>query len=296
MDELRDLATSFRRNLRAEGKSPHTLATYLTSVEQFCEWLESEGLEPTLAELTRTAVQTWLVALQDSKSPATVQTRYAGLQRFCNWLVREEILPKSPMAGMSEPTVPIKPVPVLTDNDLAKLLRACAGKGFYSRRDEAIIRLLLDCGLRASELCGILLEGVDLDNETIVVLGKGNKVRHVYPSSKTIRAVDRYIRERRTHPHASRPELFLSQKGDLSRSGLRALVEKRARQAGIKHVHPHQLRHTFASDFLINGGQERDLMRLAGWRSTTMLARYGLATADARAKEAARRLNRGDRV
>jgi site-specific recombinase XerD len=296
MDELRDLSQSFRRNLRAEGKSPHTLATYLTSVEQYAAWLEGEGLAPTLEGLTRQGIQTWLAELQEQKSPSTVQTRYAGLQRFCNWLVREEIIPRSPMQGMSEPAVPIKPVPVLTDGDLAKLLRACSGKGFYTRRDEAIVRLLLDCGLRASELCTIRLAGVDLDNETIEVLGKGNKIRHVYPSAKTIRSVDRYMRERRGHPHSSRPELFLSQKGDLSRSGLRALLEKRARQAGIKKLHAHMFRHTFASDFLIVGGQERDLMRLAGWKSTTMLARYGLATADARAKEAARRLNRGDRV
>ena len=84
--------------------------------------------------------------------------------------------------------------------------------------------------------------------------------------------------------------------GMLTTDSARERFEVRCDDAGLPRIHPHQLRHTWAADFLANGGQERDAMRLAGWRSDSMLSRYGSATADARAAAAARRLKRGDRV
>lgn len=293
---LQDLAASFRRDLRAEGKAARTILIYTTAIEQYCAWLSEQGRPTTVDEFTRSGIRAWLAQLTETKAPATVSTRFRALRRFCSWLVAEEIREDNPMRGMQDPHIPEKPVPVLTDSELGKLLKTCSGRGFYARRDEAVFRLLFDCGLRAAELCGIKMTDVDLDADSIKVTGKGNKVRHVYPSAKTVRALDRYIRERARHKQSPSPALFLSQKGPLSVNGLRDICDKRGKQAGIQHVHPHMFRHVFAADFLVSGGQERDLMRLAGWKSTSMLARYGSATADARAKEAARRLNRGDRV
>ena len=85
---------------------------------------------------------------------------------------------------------------MLSDAELARILKACAGKEFRDRRDEAVIRVLLDCGIRVSELCGLTVDGVDLDREMALVTGKGNKVRPVYFGARTARALDRYLRER----------------------------------------------------------------------------------------------------
>ena len=101
---------------------------------------------------------------------------------------------------------------------------------------------------------------------------------------------------RTSHRWAHLDALFLTQRGALSADGARERMKVRAAMAAIDDLHPHRFRHTFAHDFLMAGGQERDLKRLAGWTSDSMLERYGASAADARAKAAAQRLKRGDRV
>lgn len=299
---LADLHSSFARHLRAEGASPRTITIYGQAVAYFCRWLEAQGRAPVLEEVNRAAIREWLAYLADEGNngrplePSTVKTRYRGLYRFCGWLVDEDELPAHPMKTLSPPQPSAKPVPVLTDDELTRLLKACAGKEFNDRRDEAMIRLLLDCGIRVSELCGLTVDGLDLDQGMGLVRGKGSKVRPVYFGARTTRALDRYLRARAKHRWAHLGELFLTQRGPLSPDGARERMKVRGRMAGIEDLHPHRFRHTFAHDFLMNGGQERDLKRLAGWTSDVMLERYGASAADARAKAAAQRMKRGDRV
>ncbi len=200
------------------------------------------------------------------------------------------------MDHMSPPPVNAKPVPVLTDDELERLIKATAGKDFRHRRDEAMIRLLLDCGIRVSELCGLDVDDVNLDHGMAMVTGKGRKTRPVYFSARTAQALDRYKRLRSKHRMAHLDAFFLTQRGALSADGARERMKVLGAAAGIEDLHPHRFRHTFAHDFLMNGGQERDLKRLAGWSSDVMLERYGASAADARARAAAQRMKRGDRV
>jgi site-specific recombinase XerD len=294
--KLQDLHRSFARHLRAEGRADRTIVIYGQSITFFSRWLEAQGRPATVDELNRAAIREWLAQLADINEATTIKTRYRGLFRFCGWLVDEDEIPEHPMKTLSPPQPKMKPVPIICDVDLAALLKACNGKDFNHRRDEALIRLLLDCGLRVSELCGLTVEGVDLDGGMALVRGKGNKLRPVYFSARTARAVDRYLRARATHRWAHLDALMLTQRGAMSPDGVRERMNVLAAAAGLPHLHPHQFRHTFAHDFLMNGGQERDLKRLAGWSSDVMLERYGASAADARAKAAAQRMKRGDRV
>ncbi|MBA2559909.1 MAG: tyrosine-type recombinase/integrase [Propionibacteriales bacterium] len=295
-ERLEDLAASFSRHLRAEGRSERTVVIYGQAIRFFSQWLVDKGRPATLDELSRSAIRGWLADLSDRNEASTVATRHRSLHRFCLWLVAEEEIDRDPMAGVQLPRATEKPVPVLTDVDLAALLKVCSGKTDIDRRDEAIIRVLLDCGLRVSELAALTVDDVDLDRGMAIVTGKARKLRPVYFGSRTARALDRYLRERKRHRWAHSAAFLLSQRGPMSADGIRDVIRKRGAQAGIDGLHPHRFRHTFAHDFLLNGGQERDLKRLAGWSSDVMLERYGASAADARAREASKRMKRGDRV
>jgi site-specific recombinase XerD len=293
---LQDLHKSFARHLRAEGKADRTIVLYGQSVTFFSRWLESQGRTATLDELNRAAIREWLATLADVHSPGTVRTRHKGLSRFCRWLVAEDEITDNPMATLSPPMPKDKPVPVLTDDELTRLLKACQGKTLADRRDEAAVRMLLDCGLRVSELCGLTVDGLDLDGGMALVTGKGNKVRPVYFGARTTRSLDRYLRTRSGSRWAHLSALFLTQRGPMSPDGVRERLKVRAAMAGLADLNPHRFRHTWAHDFMMAGGGERDLKRLAGWSSDAMLERYGSSAADARAKAATQRMKRGDRV
>lgn len=298
-EPLETLRASFNRSLRVEGKADRTLVLYGQSLTYFSAWLAARGQPADLSSLSRDNVLRWLDALRErGLSAGTIRTRWRGLRRFTSWLLAEGIIDQDPLAGIEVDRPEPPPVPVFTDDELAALVGACKGKSFKDRRDEAVIRLLLDCGVRVSEVTGISLDDLDLDAETVQITGKGSRIRSAYFGSKTALALDRYLRERRNHPHASSSALFLGERGRFTPDGVRERLKVRAEMAGLDpaKVHPHRFRHTNAHDFLLAGGQERDLKRLMGWRSDTMLERYGASAADHRAREAARRLKRGDRV
>ena len=177
-----------------------------------------------------------------------------------------------------------QPVPVLSDEDLAALIKACDGKRFVDRRDEAIVRLFIDSGMRLGEFSRLTTDDIDLDLEVAVVLGKGRRLRSVPFGKSTTRALDRYLRVRRSHEQADQSWLWLGLKGRLSDSGIEQMIARRAEAAGLGRVNPHRFRHTFAHRWLAAGGTEGDLQRIAGWQSPQMLARYGASAADQRAR------------
>ncbi|MGI9064489.1 MAG: tyrosine-type recombinase/integrase [Pseudonocardiaceae bacterium] len=230
--------------MRAEKKPERTAVLYGRCVRMFCEWLAAHGRPATLDELTRAAVREWLTELAETREASTVRTRFKGLHRFCGWLVNEGGSTSTRCAPSPRRPAP-KPVPVPDDDELAALIKVCAGKDFTDRRDEALIRLLLDTGIRVSEACRLAVSDADLDREMAMVTGKGNKIRPVYFGARTARALDRYVRERRRHRWCHLDALFLTQRGALSTDGARDRIKVRAAAAGLRdRMHPHWFRHS----------------------------------------------------
>lgn len=289
--DLAALLPSWKLALAADRKSPNTIEGYTDGVRLFLKWCAEHG-HP--AALDRTLVRGWVTGLLNAgAAPTTARARQMALKRFAAWLVEEDLIEADPLLRLKPPQLDTKVVDRLTDDQCAELIRACQGKTFLDRRDEAIARLMIETGMRAGEVIGLGTADVDLTLGLAVIRrGKGGKGRIVPFGPQVARAIDRYLRLRQRHRLAHTPALWLGDNGQtFAYHGLNVTMKRRAELAGIKSFHCHLLRHTAASRWLAAGGSENGLMAVAGWSSREMLDRYTKASAADRAAAESRTLN-----
>jgi site-specific recombinase XerD len=296
IDDLRVLLPDWSTHLRARNVAPSTIASYQRAAQNLLGYLTGAGMPTAAGTIRREHLEAFLADMQGRLSPATVAKHYRSLQQLFRWLVDDGEIAESPMARMRPPAVPEQPVDVFTDDELRALLDAAKGNTFENRRDTALLRFLIDTGVRASELIGLGVADLDAEHSEALVMGKGRRGRVVPYGLKTADALRRYLRARQVHPLAASEALWLGKKGPLTTSGLAQILERRAKEAGVEDVHPHRFRHTYAHTWLANGGQEHDLMRLAGWRSPQMVGRYAASAGAQRARDNYRKAGLGDRL
>jgi site-specific recombinase XerD len=144
-DQVLVLRRSFDLSLRAEGKRPRTVQSYLEALDQLTAFLDSAGMPTQAARITREHVEAFLVSLRDQgRSPATIANRYRSLQQFWRWCIEEGEITESSMRNMRQPAVPVQPVAVLSDDDVRALLATCKSRSFEDLRDAALLRLMVD--------------------------------------------------------------------------------------------------------------------------------------------------------
>lgn len=289
------LEESWELSLRAEGYAQNSVETYLYGPRAFRDWATEhrDGAGP--ADLNRNDAREWLVWMREHRSSSTARKRFDGARSFYRWALDEDEVDENPFDGIQGP-VPNDPVTNVLKPDQVKALReTCAGRDFRDRRDLAIIDLFFDTGIRLAELAGLDLEDVSPRDRMAFVEGKGSRRRGPKPRAvpfgvRTAKTLDAYMRARRRQPYAeATPAFLLAPSGRrLSISGIKTLLRKRGEEAGIQGLHPHMLRHTWASAGRRAGLSDGDMMYLGGWSTRAMLDRYGAAEAAERAQEAYR--------
>ena len=297
----RALIGEWRLALTSERKSPATVALYLDAVGRYLDWAKTRDLPPML----RTSLQTWITdMLHTGRSPSTARIRQQAVRRYAAWLHAVGYLDAAPFQGMTSPKLDQPVVDPLTVPQVRALLQTCwmdtAVDGDETRplrhvRDEAIIRLMAETGIRLSEVIALTACDLDLDAGLVTIQrGKGGRGRVIPVGPATTAAIRTYLATRQQQRHADRPELWLGERRcGLAADALYRSLRRRAERAGITGFRPHRLRHTAAHRWLAAGGSESGLMAMAGWTRTDMLIRYTRAGASARAAEEARRLNLG---
>lgn len=277
------LLRSYLFHLQARNLSPRTVKA------------TGEYLRPFLAlhdplTCSQDDIRAYLADMVARCQPSTVQTAWRHLKGFFDWLLAEGDITANPMQGVPKPIVPPVSVRVLTGDEVRRLLATCKGQGTDNRRDLAILTIMLDAGLRLAEVTNLTLHDIGEDN-SLRIFGKGRKWRTVALGATSSTALNRWLRIRGDQPGS----LWTGRKGSLTPTGVRGLIRRRARLAGL-NVHPHMLRHTFVDNWLRNGGSEVDLARLAGWTSTAMANRYAQHRAAERAVAAHRTVSPLDKL
>lgn len=302
------MVDSWRIALEAADKSPRTIGSYTRTVELFAGWLEATGRRAD-TEIEAEDVRLFLSAERERTSAASAAVHFRNLRVFWGWVAKEgERTFANPMVNVEPPKVAEKVKTYFDDDQLATLLKTCGGSSFEDRRDQAIMRVLIDTGVRVGGLVSIRFSRTDesindvfLREKRLRIVLKGGDEHLIPLGKKAVQALDRYLRARDKHPKGpTSPFLFLGVKGrDTSRmteSGVYQMIRRRGEQAGISDAHPHRFRRTFADQYLEGGGTVDGVMAVAGWKSYEMVRKYAGDRAMERARKLHERLSPGDRI
>ena len=288
-----DLLRGFTLALGASGRVEKTLRTYGDSVRLLSDFAKSLGLQG-LAEMDRTVVRHWLMSLhQKGHKPGGIHVRYRSVNRFFRWCVSEGERVDNPCDQIDPPRIPEEIQPHYSPEEVQKVLKAIGRKTIHNLRDQAFVVTLYDTGCRGAELAGVRVEDIDWRALTILVTGKAGKQRRVSIGHTAAAAIERYLRKRKVD------SLWLwlaSGNQPLKLNGLRMMLERRFKDAGVPFRGVHAFRRGFAMEYLGAGGSIDDLKELAGWSSYAMATRYAKASAGERAVKALKRFSPGDRL
>jgi site-specific recombinase XerD len=253
------------------------------SLRLLTDYGEAQGWAD-IAQITASHIEQYLVYLQErpcwfgqrSRTPkrpvssSSIETYYRRLKTFFVWLVNRGHLSANPLSLIEHPRVEEKVIPTVAEEDICSLLELLdprhartEGERFRALRNGAIVWLLVDTPIRRAELGALRVGDADLDGARVKVMGKGRRERLMPLGEASLLALWEYLRVRRS----PLGHLWLDEHGQpLTPQGIYILLKRLGERAGVPNLHTHRFRHTFATSYLRNGGPERYLRIVGGWR------------------------------
>lgn len=255
-----------------KGSSPNTIKNYTSDLTVYLCFLGEEGIK-NIDDVTTEHIESYISFLRRSGyAPSSVDRKVTAIKSFHKFLFSESLSKNYPAQKLPRMKRPERLPEVLSISQVDMLIdQFSEGVDPSALRNKAIFEVLYGSGLRASELCGLTMLDIDFDNELLRVIGKGSKERIAPLGTQGIAALKRYISHGRPFlrtKHSTPPttsHVFLSTRGNpLSRVALFKLVKESGERVGLHNIHPHMLRHSYATHMLEGGADLRSLQELLG--------------------------------
>lgn len=286
-----ELVGRYAQSNRADGKSPKTISWYGEILNQLCAYLNAGQNLSCITAFTMDTVREYILYLRQRPkfhghpytpeqgrfiSPRTVQCHVRVLKAFSSWLFAEKYTGDNRLRNLKLPKAPANMVEPLTPEEVKIIINAVNKNSPSGLRNYAVVVTMLDSGLRASEAANIKLAQVNFEGGYIKVLGKGSKERIVPIGKVTQKALWQYITLSRPKPITDDcDKLFLSSCGrPITVNTIKLLCSRLARVSSISRLHAHLCRHTFAINYLLNGGDIFSLQQILGHSTLEMVRHY----------------------
>jgi len=280
--DLSRLIQHFEAFNKSEAKSPRTVGWYNQVLGLFLAWLTEQGKPTQIAAIGEDEVREFIVYLRErrvnGKAPSThtISNRVRALRAFYSWLAQKGYTETNLLADLRPPRTPPTVIEPLTPIEVDSLFKCINQNTALGARNGAILALFLDTGLRLSEVANLKESDVHLDQRYVKVMGKGGKERIVPLGTTCQKSLLHYYHHFRPDPaHTSVDSFFLSLDGyPMAPDAISSMMDRLAVTSGVKRLHPHLLRHTYATSFLLNGGDVFLLKQNLGHSTLAMVEHY----------------------
>jgi integrase/recombinase XerD len=272
-DYLEIYIEGFLKDRKSQNLSKGTIDFYKKKLKRFAEYCNSQEVR-LISQITPSLIRDYLIILEErGHNEGGVLTHYKSLKAFLRWYeIEEEPEWKNPISKVKAPRVSTEPIEGISREEFDLLLKECTDNDFLGERDKAILYTLYDTGVRASELCNIALEDINLmDNSILIRQGKGRKPRYVFYGKKTKKQLRKYLKIRGVEGK----HLFTNRSGDkMIYNTLRQLVRRLVMKADLRGIGLHDFRRAFCLNCLNKGIPEITIARLLGHTTTQLIGRY----------------------
>jgi len=288
---INDLIKEFEIQNLILNKSGKTISWYSSNLKIFSQFLNARGHSCNVGEIGMDEVNEFILHLRNKNkyeghpsmppqqkklSDQTILAHVQTLKSFFGWLERSAYIDDNPVKMLGRPRISRKHIEILTRKEIYQVLSAIDLKTPVGARDTAIVMTLLDTGLRCAELTNLKMEDTHLDQRRLKVMGKGARERVVPVGSKVHAMLARYIHQYRPEPASIVTDhVFLTAYGrPITVNGIQLMLKRLAKRSGVRRLHAHLCRHTFATQYLENGGDVFSLQTILGHSSLEMVRRY----------------------